>query len=310
MTCCFNVLGFFAVLQIITYRYPLFEVTVFFFPSFSPFMQIRSWGMWLINWLSLLLEMAQSLKKWQWRNKRTTQSSPSFLGENTSATTSASLLWSSSSVCSSTWHDQHETTWHMMYNMRRFSSFVKQDHSLGFLSILPSLSTLLWSIAPYLNDASHNLTYLIKREKVPLDSLIIYFPLQKCTTQAPKTWLTLPLHQCRSLFRLQFLLLLHLLLMTSFNRASGICNNRSSICTHLDRYILVRYFFLSFFLCLFRIPIRTSKNGYSYWVPLRLTLQTTRYNAPYTIHIAHKHTIHTIHTIHPPHIRQSSHINT
>lgn len=90
---------FFAVLQIITYRYPLFEVTIFF-SSFFPFVQIKSWGMSLINWPSLLLGMARSLKKWQWRNKRTTQSSPSFLGENTSATTSASLLWSSSSVCS------------------------------------------------------------------------------------------------------------------------------------------------------------------------------------------------------------------
>lgn len=116
-----------------------------------------------------------------------------------------------------------------------------------------------------------HLTCLWSRKEVPLDSLIISFPLQKCTTRAPKTWLTLPLHQCRSLFHLQFLLLLHLLLMSSFNRASGICNNRSSICTHSDRYILVRLCFNFFFFALWEFS-KSMKSNKCYYKMSQFTI--------------------------------------
>lgn len=60
--------------------------------------QIKNWRMSSTNWPSLLHEMAPSLKKWPWKSKRTTQSFPSCLAENTSATTSASSPWSNSNV--------------------------------------------------------------------------------------------------------------------------------------------------------------------------------------------------------------------
>lgn len=60
--------------------------------------QIKNWRMSLTNWPSLLHGTAPSLKKWPWKNRRTTQSFPSCLAEITSATTSASSQWSSSSV--------------------------------------------------------------------------------------------------------------------------------------------------------------------------------------------------------------------
>lgn len=61
--------------------------------------QIKSWGTSSTSWPSLSLGMDPNLKKWRWRNRRTTQSSPSCLVENTSVTTSTNSLWRSSKVC-------------------------------------------------------------------------------------------------------------------------------------------------------------------------------------------------------------------
>lgn len=92
-------------LNILTSCHPGFfsrhSYSLYYPSSFSLFlMQIKNWRMSLTSLPSLWLGMGPSLKKWQWRNRRTTQNSPFSLVENTSATTSASLLWSSSSVCS------------------------------------------------------------------------------------------------------------------------------------------------------------------------------------------------------------------
>lgn len=61
--------------------------------------QIKNWKMSSTNWPSLLHGTAPSLKRWPWKNRRTTQSFPSCLAEITLATTSASSPWSNSSVC-------------------------------------------------------------------------------------------------------------------------------------------------------------------------------------------------------------------
>lgn len=76
----------------------LFCVLHIFSLSLWFFHQIKSCVMSLTNWLSLSPEMDPSLRRWPWRSRRTTTSSPFCSEGNISATTNTNWPSNSSSV--------------------------------------------------------------------------------------------------------------------------------------------------------------------------------------------------------------------